>query len=145
MQHSEQQLKIETAIPHRGPMLLIDEVVEQTETRIVCRKRFRADEFFLQGHFPDFPLVPGVILCETALQSGAILLAKNASQLGSMPIATRLDNVRFKKMVRPGQVVEIEVTLDDFVSSAYFMTGKITCNGKLAVRLEFACTVTPPA
>ncbi len=57
-------------------MLLVDEIVEQSENRIVCRKTFGPNDFFVQGHFPGFPLVPGVILCECCLQSGAILLSR---------------------------------------------------------------------
>ena len=136
--------EIEALIPHRSPMLLVDEVLEQTENRIICSKRFTGDEFFLQGHFPNFPLVPGVILCECALQAGAILLASNTPQDGSVPVATRLDGVKFKQMVRPGNSIRIEVTLNEVVSKAYFMTGKITVEGKLAARLEFACSVAQP-
>ncbi|MEM8734896.1 MAG: hypothetical protein AAGG44_11770 [Planctomycetota bacterium] len=69
---------IESRIPHRKPMLLVDSVKEQTEDEIVCEKAFGADEFFVQGHFPDYPLVPGVILCECCLQAGAILLESKA-------------------------------------------------------------------
>ena len=138
--------QIQKVIPHRKPMLLVDEVVEQTEKTIVCRKTFSSDEFFLQGHFPNFPLVPGVILCECCLQSGAILLSQFTPQDGSVvPVATRLDGVKFKKMVRPGDTVIIEITLNDVVSSAYFMTGKVTVDGKLAARLEFACSVAAPS
>lgn len=129
------------AIPHRPPMLLVDEIVAQSSEQIHCRKTFRADEFFLQGHFPGFALVPGVILCECALQSGAILLAGKLADAEAVPVATRLDGVKFKQMVRPGDTVDIQVILTEVVSSAFFMTGKVTCNGKLAVRLEFACTV----
>ena len=136
--------EIEALIPHRSPMLLVDEVLEQTENTIICSKRFTGDEFFLQGHFPNFPLVPGVILCECALQAGAILLASNTPQDGSVPVATRLDGVKFKQMVRPGNSIRIEVTLNEVVSKAYFMTGKITVEGKLAARLEFACSVAQP-
>ncbi len=133
-----------TAIPHRPPMLMVDEIVSQSDTRIVCRKTFRADEFFLQGHFPNYPLVPGVILCECALQSGAILLASQMTDAGMVPVATRMDGVKFKQMVRPGDTVEMEVTLGEVVSTAYFMTGKVTVGGKLAARLDFACTVAKP-
>lgn len=122
-------------------MLLVDEIVDRSGKRIVCRKTFAADEFFLQGHFPDHPLVPGVILCECALQSGAILLADLASAPDAIPVATRLDAVKFKNMVRPGDTVEIEVLLQDSVSTAYFLTGKVTIGGKLAARLDFACTL----
>ena len=127
-------------------MLLVDEIVMQSAEKIVCRKTFRADEFFTQGHFPDFPLVPGVILCECAMQTGAILLADKMTEpvARKVPVATRLDNVKFKQMVRPGDTVDIEVTLDEVVSTAYFMSGKISCNGKLAARLDFACTVAAP-
>ncbi len=135
---------IEAAIPHRKPMLLVDEIVSQLEKQIVCKKTFQADEFFLQGHFPNYPMVPGVILCECALQSGAILLSKFTPQQGVVPVATRLDGVKFKKMVRPQDTILIEVTLNEVVSTAYFMTGKITVDGKLAARLDFACTVADP-
>lgn len=135
---------IESAIPHRKPMLLVDEIMEQSEKRILCRKTFGMDEFFTQGHFPNFPLVPGVILCECALQSGAILLSQFTPKEGVVPVATRMDGVKFKHMVRPGDTIEMEVTLNDVVSTAYFMTGKITVGGKLAARLDFACSVTTP-
>lgn len=136
--------QIEAVIPHRKPMLLIDEIVEQTPDTIHCRKQFQADDFFVQGHFPDYPLVPGVILCECALQSGAILLASKTPATGVVPVATRLDGVKFKQMVRPGDSVDIHVTMKDVVSTAYFLSGKILVDGKLAARLDFACTVAEP-
>ena len=61
---------IQAAIPHREPFLLLDEVVEQATDRIVCRKNFRGDEFWYQGHYPGYPLTPGVLLCEAAMQGG---------------------------------------------------------------------------
>jgi 3-hydroxyacyl-[acyl-carrier-protein] dehydratase len=69
--------QILAAIPHRPPMLLLDEVVEWEHERIVCQKTFHPEEFFFQGHYPEFPLVPGVILCEAAMQAGAVLLSKH--------------------------------------------------------------------
>ncbi len=136
--------QIQNLIPHRKPMLLVDEVIEQTEKRIVCRKTFSAEDFFLQGHFPGFPLVPGVILCECCLQSGAILLSQFTPNDGSVPVATRIDGAKFKRMVRPGETIEMDVTLNEVVSTAYFMTGKVTVDGKLAARLDFACSVAKP-
>ena len=139
-------LEIERKIPHRPPMRLLDEIVSQSETEIVCRKTFHEDEPFLQGHFPGFPLVPGVILCECCLQAGAVLLAEKAMLGQSMvPVATRMDGVKFKRMVRPGDTVEVQATLNEQVSNAYYMTGKMTLDGKLAVRLDFACSVAPTA
>ncbi len=135
---------VEAAIPHRAPMLLIDEIVAQNENEIHCRKTFRVEEFFTQGHFPNYPLVPGVILCECALQSGAILLASKTPATNVVPVATRMDGVKFKQMVRPGDTIDIHATLNEVVSSAYFLTGKITVGGKLAARLDFACTIATP-
>jgi len=135
---------IHQAIPHRAPMLLVDQVVEQTEKTILCRKTFSPSDFFVQGHFPNYTLVPGVILCECCLQSGAILLSQFTPKEGAVPVATRLDNVKFKRMVRPGDTIQMEITLNDVVSTAYFMTGKVTVDGKLAARLDFACTVAAP-
>ncbi|MEQ1829596.1 MAG: 3-hydroxyacyl-ACP dehydratase FabZ family protein [Pirellula sp.] len=141
---TSRQTTIESLIPHRKPMLLVDEIIEQSEKHIVCKKTFLPEEYFFQGHFPNFPLVPGVILCECCLQSGAILLSQFTPRDGSVPVATRLDGAKFKRMVRPGDTVEIYVTLNDVVSHAYFMTGKVSVNGQLAARLDFACSVTKP-
>ena len=135
------QTPIEDAIPHRGPMLLVDEIVERTDDHIVCRKTFLPGEFFFQGHYPDYPLVPGVILCEAAMQAGAILLSKFAAESDGVPVATRLNDVKFKKMVRPGDTIEMDVKLNERVADAFFMTGKATVNGKLAMRFDFACAV----
>ncbi len=138
--------EIENRIPHRSPMRLLDEIVSRDESRIVCRKTFGRDEFFVQGHFPENPIVPGVIQCECCLQAGAVLLHGHSTQDGdSLPVATRMDAVKFKRIVRPGDTVDIDVTLNDQVSNAFFMTGKVLLEGKLATRLDFACSVTGAA
>ena len=136
--------RIHAAIPHRGPMLLVDEIVEQNERRIVCRKTFREDEFFFDGHYPDYPLVPGVILCEAAMQAGAILLASQLPDSSEgVPVATRINDVKFKQMIRPGDEVTLEVELNERLADAFFLTAKLVCRGKAAVRFTFACTVAP--
>ncbi len=129
--------EIQNAIPHRPPMLLIDEVVERTDTSIICRKMFRPDEFFFQGHYPDQPLVPGVILCEVGMQSGAVLLAQIAGH--GIPVATRMNEVRFRQMVRPGETVEVHVELVERLANAFFMKAKMTREGQQVMRFEFAC------
>jgi 3-hydroxyacyl-[acyl-carrier-protein] dehydratase len=140
---SELPISIPDAIPHRGPMLLIDAVVAYDQDHIVCRKTFRADEHFLQGHFPGDPIVPGVILCECALQAGAVLLAQRPAGSAGVPLATRLDQVRFRRVVRPGETIEIDVHLRDQVSQAYYLDARIRCGGQMAARMEFACTLAP--
>jgi 3-hydroxyacyl-[acyl-carrier-protein] dehydratase len=132
--------QILAAIPHRPPMLLIDEVVEWEQERIVCKKTFDKDEWFFQGHYPDFPLVPGVILCEVAMQAGAVLLSKHAKGDG-VPVAGRLNDVKFKRMIRPGDTILIETSLDDRLADAFFLSSKVTCEGKPAVTLSFAVTI----
>ncbi len=134
--------EIQAAIPHRPPMLLVDEVVERTDSTILCRKTFRDDEYFFQGHDPDYPLVPGVILCEAAMQCGAILLSQFAGE--GVPVATRMNDVRFRQMVRPNETVEIHVELVEKLANAFFMKAKISREGKQVMRFEFACAAASP-
>ena len=132
--------EIEAAIPHRPPMLLLDVIVERSEDRIVCQKTFLAEEFFFQGHYPGYPIVPGVILCEAAMQAGAVLLSRIAPTGGGVPVAARLSDVKFKKMIRPGDTIELDVKLNERLQDAYYLSAKVTCGGKTAVTLNFAVT-----
>ena len=137
--------KIISAIPHREPFLLIDEIVEQSDNRIVCRKRFTGDEFWYVGHYPDYPLTPGVLLCEAAMQAGAVLLSKYTSkEQGGVPVVTRMNNVKFKTMVRPGDMITLEAELHERMADAYFLSAKVTVEGKVAVTFEFACKMAAP-
>lgn len=130
------------AIPHRPPMLLLDEIIEQGDVRIHCRKTFYDTEHFLQGHYPGHPIVPGVILCETGMQAGAVLLSQYAvDEGGRVPVATRLNNVKFKKMVRPGDTIDIVVELTEQLSGTFFLQAKIFASEKLVTRFDFACTL----
>ena len=132
--------QILAAIPHRPPMLLVDEIAEWHEERIVCRKTFQPDEWFFQGHYPEYALVPGVILCEAAMQAGAVLLSKFTPGEG-VPVVGRLNDVKFKRMVRPGESVLLDVTLDERMSDAFFLSAKVMCEGKTAVTLSFVVTM----
>ena len=133
--------EIQAAIPHRPPMLLVDEVLERSDRHIVARKTFAETEFFTQGHYPDHPIVPGVILCEVCLQSGAVLLSQFAGD--GIPVATRMNDVRFRQMVSPGDTVEVRVELLETLANAFFMKAKMTRAGKQVMRLEFACAAAP--
>jgi 3-hydroxyacyl-[acyl-carrier-protein] dehydratase len=137
--------EIHAAIPHRPPFLLVDEIVERSEDRIVCRKTFREDEWFFAGHYPTFPIAPGVLLCEAAMQAGAILLAgRETPPEGGIPVAAGLNNVRFRRMVKPGDTIEMEVKLTNRISKAWFLSARVHCEGQLAVRLEFICALAQP-
>src|SRR5215216_1058134 len=118
--------RIKSAIPHREPFLLIDEIVEQTDNHIVCRKRFTGEEFWYPGHYPDFPLTPGVLLCEAAMQAGAVLLSKLfAGDPDSVPVVSRMNHVKFKTMVRPGDTVTLEVELTEQLAGAFFLDATV--------------------
>ena len=130
--------KVKAAIPHRGNMLLVDEIVEQTEKTIHCRKTFRPDEYFYDGHYPGNPITPGVILTEAAVQAGAILGQSFAGNV--TPVLARISEVRFKEPVFPGDTVDLHATFEETSSGFYFFSGKVTCNGKLNVRLKYVST-----
>jgi 3-hydroxyacyl-[acyl-carrier-protein] dehydratase len=134
--------QIEQAIPHRPPMLLVDEIVSRTEDTIVTRKTFRPEEFFLQGHYPGQPIVPGVILCEATVQSGAVLLSSLTADASGVPVLTRMNEVKFRRVVRPGETIEMTVKLNERLGDAYFLTGTAKVDGQTAARLEFACAIS---
>lgn len=135
---------IQAAIPHRDPFLLLDEIVEQTDDRIVCHKKFTGKEFWYAGHYPDYPLTPGVLLCEAAMQAGAVLLSKRmGSSDEGVPVVSRMNNVKFKTMVRPGDTVLLDVTLREHMAGAYFLDAKVMLANKPAVTFDFACKVAP--
>jgi 3-hydroxyacyl-[acyl-carrier-protein] dehydratase len=87
--------------------------------------------------------VPGVLLCEAAMQAGAVLLSKQSKGEG-VPVAGRLNDVKFKRMVRPGDTIVLETTLDERMGDAFFLSAKVHCEGKLAVTLNFAVTLAKP-
>ena len=138
-------MNISDAIPHRPPFLLVDEVVSIDAQSIRTRKRVDPDDPVFKGHFPGFPVMPGMLICEAIVQSGAILIAHlpGGSMQGMVPALTRISNAKFKQMVRPGDVLEMEVKLKEKLANAYFLEGSAKVNGKTAATLEFACTAIP--
>ena len=129
------QEELKKILPHRDNMLLVDEA-ELRDGVAYGKKTIRPDEWFLQGHFPGNPVVPGVILCEILGQSTCVLLS--GEQEGATPYFTGLDKVRFKNSVRPGDVLETECTLIKHKGPFYWASGKGFVNGKLCVSAEFS-------
>lgn len=139
--------EIKNYLPHREPMLLLDAVEMETMTDVQGNKvdyaigiyHVRGDEYFLQGHFPDYPVVPGVILCEMMAQVCAMLLADELRT--KRPLYTGIDNVRFKYQVRPGDTITVRSTITSrrqaivFVKAEAAVDGKLCCRGNLSFAL----------
>ena len=135
-----QREEIKKILPHREPMLLLDDV-EQADGAAIGHYRVRGDEFFLQGHFPDNPIVPGVILCEILAQSACVLLEDQIPE-GKLPVYTGLDKVRFRSPVRPGDTIETRCTIKKAKHPFYFAEGTASVNGKICVSADFSFAVT---
>ncbi len=139
---------IQTLIPHRPPFLYVDRIVEITQERITTEKLIDPDEAFFRGHYPNSPVMPGVLVCEAIFQSGALLVANImqsapaiAEAAKGVPVLTRIREAKFKKMVSPGDLLEMEVKLVEKLGAAYFMRGVARVGGKVSVRVEFAATL----
>ena len=108
------------AIPHRPPFLFVDEIIEQTGDHIVARKRIDPEEEFFKGHYPDYPIMPGVLVCECVFQAGAILMSKKHPALaGQVPVLSRIQNLKFKHPVYPRSVLDIRVDYADHAGPAH--------------------------
>ncbi len=130
------------AIPHRPPFLFVDEVVEVSDRRLVAAKRADPAADFFRGHYPDQPVMPGVLIAECCFQAGALLIAhlRGGSEVSAgVPVLTRIQDARFKRIMRPGDLLEIEVSLDDSLDNAYYLTGRVAVDRKPVLRVTFAC------
>ncbi|MBI4818818.1 MAG: beta-hydroxyacyl-ACP dehydratase [Deltaproteobacteria bacterium] len=133
------------SIPHRPPFLFVDRVTAFEPGRLVAERLVREDEPQFLGHYPGSPIMPGVLLVEAALQAGCLLLVKRGGSIesGRIPVVTRISDVKLKRMVKPGDLLEIEVKQDKTVMGVEFMLGSIRVAGKLAASLSFAITTAP--
>ena len=126
-------------IPHRPPFLFVDRVVEATQDSIKTQKEVKADEPYFTGHYPGRPIMPGVLILESVFQTGAILMGKRLEGAENrLPVVTRVNHVKFKHAVLPGDTMEIEVKLTQWVEPACFLSGRVTVNGKTAATVDFA-------
>jgi 3-hydroxyacyl-[acyl-carrier-protein] dehydratase len=131
-------------IPHRPPFLWLDRVVEVGEAAIRAEKIVPEDLDVFRGHYPDYPLMPGVLLCEAVFQAGAVLLGELLRQEpeangGAVPVLTRILGAKFKREVRPGDRLEIRAALVERLGPAWIMKGSVRVAGMVAVQVEFAC------
>ena len=128
--------EIKKIIPHREPMLLVDRIVSDPNDENNCSGYYtvRGDEFFLQGHFPGNPVVPGVILCEMMAQSSCLLLKER----DVMTLFTSMNNVKFRGMVKPGDTIKFNVTLLRKNGMFYFAHSKGYVNDKMVVAADLS-------
>lgn len=129
-----------TILPHRENMLLLDDAVEENGDA-VGHYHVRGDEFFLRGHFPENPIVPGVILCEILAQSACVLMRDRMAE-GQLPVYTGLNNVKFRSPVKPGDTVETRCRVKRAKHPFYFAEGTVTVDGRLCVSAEFSFAIT---
>lgn len=134
--------EIEKLIPHRDPFLFIDIIDISNEEEIIARHVFTPEEFFFKGHFPEYPVVPGVILCETMAQAGGAGLVKRGV-LGSDALFffASLDKVKFRNQVKPGDEVKIVVKNLRVSARMIKQAGVLYVGETVACEAEWMCLV----
>ncbi|MDR1839333.1 MAG: 3-hydroxyacyl-ACP dehydratase FabZ [Treponema sp.] len=134
--------EIENLLPHREPFLFVDEIIEASEEKIVAKRVFTANEYFFKGHFPEYPVVPGVILIETMAQSGGAGLRKLGVLGGdSLFFFATVDKVKFRRQVRPGDEVRCEVMNLRVSPKMIKQSGKAYVGNEVAAEAEWMCLV----
>ena len=137
--------QITALIPHRPPFLWVDKITSDTENSITTEKLISTNLELFKGHYPENPIMPGVLLCEIIFQSGALLMAKIAGdgneEGDKIPVLTRIENAKFKRPVLPGDTVQVKVILKETISSVSFLKGTLKVQGKTAVQVSFSCAL----
>ncbi|HWV23997.1 MAG TPA: 3-hydroxyacyl-ACP dehydratase FabZ [Thermomicrobiales bacterium] len=135
---------IRKILPHRYPFLLVDRVIEMTPgERAVGIKNVTANEEFFQGHFPEYPVMPGVLIVEAMAQVGGVALLSLEEHQGKMALFAGINNVRFKRQVKPGDVLRMEVELGAFRRGIGTGTAIATVDGDVACKGELMFALVP--
>jgi 3-hydroxyacyl-[acyl-carrier-protein] dehydratase len=132
-------------LPHRYPFLLIDRLMEiERKKRIVAIKNVTINEPFFQGHFPEFPIMPGVLIVEAIAQAGgALLLTEVPDRDSKLMVFTGIERAKFRRPVVPGDQLRIEIQVLNWKPRAVRMEGKVTVEGKLACEAVVMCQLVP--
>lgn len=133
-------LAIREILPHRYPFLLVDRIVELEEERIVGIKNVTANEPFFQGHFPDFPVMPGVLIVEAMAQVAGVLVLKSMPDRASkLVLLASVEEAKFRRPVLPGDVLRMEMVVLKRKSSVAKMQGKATVDGVVVAEATVMC------
>jgi 3-hydroxyacyl-[acyl-carrier-protein] dehydratase len=137
--------EIMAILPHRYPFLLIDRVVEiERRKRIVAIKNVSINEPFFTGHFPEYPIMPGVLVVEAMAQAGGVLLLPEIpNREQKLMVFTGIDRAKFRRPVVPGDQLRIEIEILNFRVSAARLEGKAFVDGKLACEATILCALVP--
>jgi 3-hydroxyacyl-[acyl-carrier-protein] dehydratase len=132
-------------LPHRYPFLLIDRVVEfERGKRLVAIKNVTMNEPFFQGHFPGYPLMPGVLMIEAMAQAGAIIMLKEIPDRDKkLAVFTGIEKAKFRRPVTPGDQLRIEVDVLSMRSRLGRMEAKATVDGKVVCQATLSCSIVP--
>ena len=134
--------EIEKLIPHREPFLFVDEIIEATQEKIVAKRLYSESEYFFKGHFPEYPVVPGVILVETMAQAGGAGVRKLGILADdSLFFFATVDKVKFRRQVRPGDEVRLEITNLRLSPKMIKQSGKAYVGDEVAAEAEWMCLV----
>jgi 3-hydroxyacyl-[acyl-carrier-protein] dehydratase len=134
-------------IPHRPPFLYVDEIVSESADGLVARRTWRAEEEFYRGHYPGSPITPGVLLCESVFQTGALYLARSLASSGSksgVPLLVKIGDVRFRNPVFPGETTVIEVKKKDELAGFIMMSGSVKSGDKRVLSVDFSVAWRAP-
>lgn len=133
-------------LPHRDPFLFIDEILEADEQHTLARRVFSEDHFFFQGHFPSYPVVPGVILIETMAQAGGAGLGQaGIIPLGTLFVLATVEKAKFRAQVKPGDEAIINVENVRVSQMILRQKGTITVNGEIAAEASWMCILAQGA
>ena len=138
-------LQIMSILPHRYPFLLIDRIIEmERKTRVVALKNVTINEPHFAGHFPDYPIMPGVLMVEAIAQAGgALLLTEIPDRADKLMVFTGIDSAKFRRPVLPGDQLRIEVSVLNWRATAVRMKGIATVDGKIACEATIMCALVP--
>ena len=133
--------QIKKILPHRYPFLLVDKVLEMGENRIVALKNVSGCEPFFQGHFPEKPVMPGVLMIESLAQAGGILMLSKSENKGKIAYLVAVNQARFRKMVLPGDRLILEAVVTKLKSKIGIIECKATVEGQEVCSAEIMSTL----